>query len=164
MWLARIFQLVIMASLIVCSNGCLVFHSRERVVREDEPRRSVRFSSTRAQRDFNTTALDPKDRRRNDSTSVLGVPFVMFYYNSTKLSDNAWYNDQLADCDGDGDGLITDTEVVAYQDLKAKRQIDSSTSPEVLARGPQIAIDVPPKRRWRLALFDKGGASASTRK
>ena len=89
----------------------------------------------------------------------------MFYYKSTKLSDNAYFNDQLADCDGDGDGWITDEEVLAYQDLKARNQIDSSKSPEVLARkGPRIDIDVPPKRRWRLALFSKDDASTSTQK
>ncbi len=165
MWLVRGLQLALAASLVVTSGGCLVFHARERVVREDEPRRSVRFASSRAQRDFRTAALDPKSRHKNDSFNVVGIPFLMFHYNGTKLSDNAYYNDQLADCDGDGDGLITDTEVVAYQDLKARTQIDASSSPEVLARrGPQIDIDVPPKRRWHLALFDKDGSSTVTPK
>ncbi|HVC97885.1 MAG TPA: hypothetical protein VND64_29710 [Pirellulales bacterium] len=164
MWLVRGAQLVVAATLFVSSSGCLVFHMRERIVREDEPRRSVRFASSHAQRDFNATATDPRDRRRNDSTSVLGVPFVMFYYNSTKLSENAYFNDQLAACDGDGDGWITDEEVLAYQDLKARNQIDSSKSPEVLARhGPRIDIDVPPKKRWRFALLSKDDTSASTR-
>jgi hypothetical protein len=165
MWLVRGSQIILAASLFVSSSGCLVFHMRERVVREDEPRHSVRFTSSRAQRDFNTTASDPKIRHLNDSTSVVGVPFLMFYYKSTKLSDNAYFNDQLADCDGDGDGWITDEEVLAYQDLKARNQIDSSKSPQVLARkGPRIDIDVPPKRRWRLALFSKDDASTSTQK
>ncbi|HUY35181.1 MAG TPA: hypothetical protein VMV69_20720 [Pirellulales bacterium] len=164
MWRVRGLPFVLGVSLFVSSSGCLVFHTRERIVREDEPKRSVRFSSPRAQRDFNTTAMNSQDRHRNDSTNVLCIPFVMFYTNSTKLSDNACYNDQLADCDGDGDGLVTDREVVAYQDLKARNPIDSSKSPEVLARrGPGINIDVPPKRRWRLALFSKDVASTSTR-
>jgi hypothetical protein len=157
-------RFVLAASLVGSSSGCLVVHTRERVVREDEQRRSVRFSSPRAQRDFQTAALDPKTRRSNESSNLFGIPFLMFYYHCTKLSENAYYNDQLADCDSDGDGLITDDEVLAFQDFKSRTPNDVSSSPEILARrAPAIDIEVPPtKSRWRLALFTKEAPPAKT--
>jgi hypothetical protein len=155
---------VIAVCFVASSGGCLVVHTRERVVREEEQRRNVHFSSPRAQRDFQSAALDPKTRRANESSSCFGIPFLMLYYHSTKLSENAYYNDQLADCDSDGDGLITDDEVLAFQDLKSRTPIDVSNTPEALARRAKaIDIDAPPtKSRWRLALFSRGDAPAKT--
>lgn len=116
---------------LLASSGCLVMHASEKVVRQDERRERVDFESDFARRSFQGRALSGEARREAGGKFAFGIPFIAGFARSTVVSQNAWYNDQIAVCDADGDRLITDDEVLAFGAVE-----DAEASAE-----PQIATD-----------------------
>lgn len=126
--------------------------TRERIVREDEQRYPVRFQSACARWQFQKYALDKDARQKNGANAKFVVPFVVRVSDSSKLSENAYYNDQVVSCDANRDGLLSDDEVAEYSYWMAqntKPSDDESTVHATDAKEPpqQIGSREPPPRR-----------------
>ena len=130
----RIGILLPLVLLCFCS-GCLFTHHSTNVVRQDEPPREVQFESLSAQQAFNAKAFDEEARQKAAKTDFVAIPFLLWWSKMDVLSDGAYYNDQVAVCDIDGDGLITVGEALAYNPTSslggskiAQSQPDSGTA------------------------------------
>lgn len=97
-------------------SGCLVTHVNRSIVREREPRRDMQFESPFAQRTFNQLAFNEKRRNGSVSARMVAIPFLTMHVHTATPSENAYYNDQIAVCDTDGDGFITDSEAMSYHE------------------------------------------------
>ncbi len=99
---------VLAATLAVASlsllPGCLTLFSKTEVIRGDEQPRPIRFENPQAAEEFNKAR---KDRSGSVGGTHLGVPFVTLYAKDRRLSENAHFNDCVARCDTDQDGIIT---------------------------------------------------------
>lgn len=99
------------AAALVVPTGCLTLYSKTEVVRAEEPRRPVRFETPEAAASFQTSLN--KQTGKVGST-YLGVPFVTLYSASKELSESARWNEAVACCDADQDGVITAPETAAF--------------------------------------------------
>jgi hypothetical protein len=101
-----------------CAFGCMTLTSyeREETVRAGESRRCVSFESPAVASGFEASV---KDRWAENGGTVkkesFGILFVTCYSKSTSLAECAFYNDQIAACDIDHDGIITEAELKLYQ-------------------------------------------------
>lgn len=109
---ARIVAAVFAVALLALVPGCLTLFSKTEVVRGDEPRRPIRFESARAAETFNKTL---KDKSAHLGGTHLGVPFVTLYSKQRQLSDSAHFNDCVARCDTDQDGVVTLAEAQIFE-------------------------------------------------
>ena len=91
-------------------TGCLFVRHRVKEVREDEIRQPVQYESELAQEMFTDRAEDEAARTRTGSTSAVAIPFVLWWSKTTVKSSSAYFNDQIAACDRNKDGLITEFE------------------------------------------------------
>jgi hypothetical protein len=108
-------SLVFVAGVLISMPGCLVTHHSQNIIREKEARRSVHFESEEAQQMFNTQVAETKAKSEEKAKSrSLTIPFLLSWSTTDVLSDAALYNDQLAACDANADGIITMHEVMAY--------------------------------------------------
>jgi hypothetical protein len=106
--------LVVLCGLLPACGGCLFVYSREDTVRLNEPKRAVQFQSETAARLF-AAASDQRLRGSHEvRTESLTIPFLASISRNSKLSEASLYNDEVAACDADGDGVITDAEASAY--------------------------------------------------
>lgn len=103
------------AAALVALPGCLTLFSKTEVVRGEESRRPVRFESQQAAEEFNGAV---KWKSKHLGGARLGVPFVTFYSRDRQLSESAHFNDCVARCDTDQDGLITLVEAKVFEKLK----------------------------------------------
>ena len=101
-------------ALVATSGGCLISHSKHRVVRQDEIRQHVTYESQYAQQTFLQRATDDAARERNGSEHSFAVPFLIGLSYTSELSENAYYNDQLMTCDANSDGVISNAEASAF--------------------------------------------------
>lgn len=118
----RLCFLMVCASVLATSSGCLVMHERKRVIREDESRNSVQFESADAAAKFHQVASNDRSRKHDGSSASLAIPFLVGISSSTVLSQNAFFNDQVVACDTDNNGLITEAEVAHLVGQKSKRR------------------------------------------
>ena len=102
----------LIALIAVSSTGCLVSHSRKKVIREHEPLRPVQFQSPDVANQFNQILRN--ERSAKGSSFSFGVPFLLGLSGETVPSANAHSNDHSLRCDTDGDCVITEAEVAAY--------------------------------------------------
>ena len=119
------FAILIMLSVVLCS-GCLMVSSgskKEIVLRQDEPRKVVKFDSENAGRLFNTyyeSMLSTSDVENGGSGTL--VVFLIMHVENCKtrkvLSKNAVYNDCVVTCDLNKDGIITETEMDVFSNSK----------------------------------------------
>lgn len=123
---------LLLPAVLLCSAGCLMVRTHDEVLRRDESKRPVQFQSGFAQRTFTQKALSADERNRSAESSSLGVPFLFLYRKRTLRSEAAFFNDQLALCDADGDGFITDDEVMAFSSGGTR----IPTTGEILAERP----------------------------
>lgn len=100
-------------------SGCLFAHNSTNVVRSDELRRSVRFESPVAREAFSARAFNDKVREKATQSKFFAIPFLFWYSRTDTLSDNAFYNDQVAACDANHDGVISVEEALAYNPTSA---------------------------------------------
>lgn len=123
-------------ALLSFQTGCLVTHVNRSIVREREPRRELEFESPFAQRTFNQLAFNEKRRNGSASTRMVAIPFLTMHVHSATPSENAFYNDQIAACDTDGDGFITDSEAMSYHDrVGANNSVESE-----IVEGTAVAV------------------------
>ncbi len=110
----RILRLGWLAGL-VSFSGCLVTHHVTHIVRENEPRREVQFESVQVRQAFDARVADLKDKGdKPRKERYFAIPFLLSWSREDVLADNAWYNDQLAACDTNGDSRITLDEAWVY--------------------------------------------------
>jgi hypothetical protein len=107
------------AALAICAfsllPGCLTLFSKTEVIRGDEQPHPIRFENEQAAEIFNKAR---KERSDYVGGASFGVPFVTFYERDRKLSENAHFNDCIARCDTDQDGMITLAEAKIFAKMK----------------------------------------------
>lgn len=101
--------------LLLFGSGCLFKYHSTKVVGQNEARREVQFESVGARQAFSAKAFNDKSREAGAKSDVLTIPLLLWRSRMDVLSENAFYNAQVAACDRDGDGLITLSEAVAYR-------------------------------------------------
>lgn len=104
--------LAVCAALPCC--GCLYIHTCHEVAREQEPKRVVAFQSESASRLFCAVVERQKKAFREGQVEEFIVPFITYINKTRTISEAGFYNDQVAACDTNGDGVITDAEAIAY--------------------------------------------------
>jgi hypothetical protein len=109
--------LALCAALSCCGCLCVYNYTCEESVRAEEPKRAVQFESETAARLFCTTVNLRMKSSRDEPSEEIYIPFLTSITRTRRLSEAAYYNDQVAVCDTNGDGLITDVEAVAYHRL-----------------------------------------------
>ncbi|MBN9122606.1 MAG: hypothetical protein J0I06_26235 [Planctomycetes bacterium] len=114
MFRARIAAAVLAAASLALLPGCLTLFSKTEVVRGEEPRRPIRFENTQAAEAFNKAL---KDKSASLGGTHMGIPFVTFYSKDRHLSDSAHFNDCVARCDSDQDGVITLAEARIFEKM-----------------------------------------------
>jgi len=96
-------------------SGCLATSNTTHVAEPHAARVAVAFDTDAA---MNTFIEDVRSRyRRGDaelSKSSWGIPFIYGSSERTVLSENAYFNRQIARADLDANGLISDAEADAY--------------------------------------------------
>lgn len=102
----------------------------------------MQFESPFAQRTFNQLAFNEKRRDATASVRMVAIPFLTMHVHSATPSENAFYNDQIAACDTDGDGLITDSEAISFHErVGATDAVDAETG-EAAAVAVGKAVDL----------------------
>ncbi len=123
-------------------SGCLVTHVNRSVVRDKEPRRELQFESAFAQRTFNQLAFNEKRRDATASVRMVAIPFLTMHVHSATPSENAFYNDQIAACDTDSDGVITDSEAMSFHERVGANDSVESEVGEAAAVAVGKAVDL----------------------
>jgi hypothetical protein len=100
-------------AVLVLVPGCITLFSKTEVVRDGESPRPVRFESPEAAEAFHRAMKAKHDASRGGA--YVGVPFVTLYSRDRVLSPTARFNDAVARCDTDQDGLITLVEAQIYE-------------------------------------------------
>jgi hypothetical protein len=113
--LARVLAAALAAASLALLPGCLTLFSKTEVVRGEESRRPIRFESQQAAEQFNDAV---RWKSKGLGGTHLGVPFVTLYSRDRQLSDSAHFNDCVARCDTDQDGVITLVEAKVFEKLK----------------------------------------------
>src|SRR5262249_19756737 len=113
-------RVLTLAMLVILSPlfGCFTLADFVHVdtLRSEEPRRPVNFESPAVAERFEQ-AVHEHRKSSDGSVSATGfsVLFVASYQRVKKLSENAFYNDQVAACDLNQDGLISQQELDCYR-------------------------------------------------
>jgi hypothetical protein len=108
-------------------SGCLTVFSKTEVIRSEEQRPAVQFESSKAASVF----YEELDRRSHTvGGSYFGIPFITLYAKETVVSDNAFFADQVRECDTNHDGLITELEARIYA-RKHLGHIEETTSVKI---------------------------------
>lgn len=107
--------LTVTAAVSLASTGCLINSGTEKVVEPDAKRMKVEFESEEALMSFQKTV-----RQRYQagggvvSSTGFAIPFVIAAGEKQVLSENAFYNGEVAKADVNDDGVISDVEARAY--------------------------------------------------
>jgi hypothetical protein len=111
MLVTRLMAAACAAVVLVFVPGCVTLFSKTEVVREGEARRPVTFESQQAAETFHTAL---KKQHPSLGSAYLGVPFVTLYSRDRVLSETARFNDAVARCDTNQDGVITEVEATVF--------------------------------------------------
>jgi hypothetical protein len=95
--------------------GCLTLFSKTEVVRGDEPRRPIMFECVQAAEVFHNAV---KEKSGSLGGTDISIPFITLYSKERQLSDSALFNECVARCDTNQDGIITLTEAQIFAQLK----------------------------------------------
>lgn len=109
--------------------GCLFVRHSTNVVRQDEQRRPVQFESESAKNIFQAGVVKMSDHKEGSNPHVVAIPFLCWYSRVDVPSDNAVYNDQVAACDSNGDGLIATSEAQLFGE-RVQEQIQLAEAKE----------------------------------
>ncbi len=112
----RALKSLLVVTLLTPATGCLFTHASERVIRQDEQLYEVGYQSALAEETFQACVSHPDAKDSGKSGSFVGIPFLLAWARSERLSENAVHNDQIILCDTNGDGIITDLEALRYRD------------------------------------------------
>ncbi len=96
-------------------SGCLVVGNKDVTMRADEERLMVEFESDEAAALFHDCRKSIKCSNK-ESSEQLVIPFICATNTSKKMSVNARYNDEVHQCDSDGDGFISLAEAKLYNE------------------------------------------------
>jgi hypothetical protein len=127
--------------LIAFSAGCLITRHTTNTVRKNEKPRAVAFESPQAKNIFDGKLVEVRASLNPSATNpkVIAVPFLLWWSSVDVVSDNGIYNDQLAICDTNGDGVITLDESTMYSarvdEQIAKREAEKAKNNAQLANG-----------------------------
>ena len=132
----RLIGSVLSAALVCVCSGCLITRHSTNVIRQDESRRQVQFESLAAQQAFSARAFDGEAREKAAKTNFFAIPFLLWWSKTNVLSEGAYYNDQVAACDADADGVISVQEALAYNPQSA---VDVSTVAQSQPEQPSAA-------------------------
>jgi hypothetical protein len=142
-------SIVCLTTLLTFSSGCLITRHTTNVVRKNEKPRAVAFESPQAKNIFDSKLVEVKSNLSSMSNpKVVAVPFVLWWSSTEVVSDNGIYNDQLAICDINGDGVISLDEAnifAAKVDEKIAKQnaerakIEASISPNNQPTTPTVS-------------------------
>jgi hypothetical protein len=112
---ARIVLTALAVASLALLPGCLTLFSKTEVVRGEESRKPIRFENPQAADAFNEAM---KDKSAHLGGTHAGIPFITFYSKDRQLSESAHFNDCVARCDTDQDGMITATEAAIFAKMK----------------------------------------------
>jgi hypothetical protein len=97
------------------AGGCLINSGSEKVVDSDAKRLKVDFESEEALTTFQRAVRERYEAGGGVvSKSGFAIPFVIAAGERRVLSENAYYNGEVAKADANGDGKIADAEARAY--------------------------------------------------
>ena len=96
--------------------GCITHHS---TVYMDVERTKVAFESDAAARLFyETLSRNPGSRKHAESTTSIEIPIIFETTRTVVPGRNVEFNEAVARCDSNRDGLITETEAKIFANLK----------------------------------------------
>jgi hypothetical protein len=94
------------AGLLLC--GCI---SHKQVVYQDVERARVEFESDAAARLFyETLSKNSGTKNHSESTTSVAIPFVFEHERKVVPGKNVEFNQAVADCDSNKDGIVTEQE------------------------------------------------------
>ena len=103
------------AAVLAFGPGCLITHHSTNIVRKNEKPRAVVFESPQAKNIFDGKVVEVRANQTSlNNPHVIAVPFLLWWSSTDVVSDNGIYNDQVAICDTNGDGVITLDEATIY--------------------------------------------------
>jgi hypothetical protein len=148
-------SIVCSAALLAFSSGCLFTRHTTNVVRKDEKPRAVTFESPQAKNLFDGKLVEVRSNLTSMSNpKVVAVPFVLWWSSTEVVSDNGIYNDQVAICDKNGDGVITLDEANIYaaqvDEKIAKQNAEKAKIEAQLASHESTARNTNPSSRDNL--------------
>jgi hypothetical protein len=97
-------------------SGCALVFEQNEQIRAQEPRNCVRFESATAADLFHSAYAERLNHRDPARSSSFGIIFVTWVSCTTTVAEAAFYNDEVAACDTNRDGLISEAEANAYHD------------------------------------------------
>ena len=100
----------------------------------------MQFESLAAQQAFSARAFDEEAREKAAKTNFFAIPFLLWWSKTNVLSEGAYYNDQVAACDADGDSVISVQEALAYN---PKSAVDVSALAQSKPEQPSAAPAAP---------------------
>jgi len=104
-----------MAAVLLFGSGCLITHHSTNIVRKNEKPRAVVFESPQAKNIFDGKVVEVRANQNSlNNPHVVAVPFLLWWSSTDVVSDTGIYNDQVAICDTNGDGVITLDEATIY--------------------------------------------------
>jgi len=95
--------------------GCLTLCNKTEVVRSEEARREVTFESPAVAEKFIKVAK--LDKAKQVGGTYASVLYLTLYSREEFLAENAKFNDAVAKCDNNHDGVITAKEVEEFGKL-----------------------------------------------
>ncbi|MCW5556686.1 MAG: hypothetical protein KIT22_02395 [Verrucomicrobiae bacterium] len=108
------FLLPLLAAVAWMACGCI--HTHETIV-QDEARTPVSFESDAAARTFyETLSRIPDSGRRGESKTEIVIPIVFEHERKVVTGRNQAFNDAVARCDTNRDGVITEQEARIFAD------------------------------------------------
>ena len=108
-------RMIVLCALGVSLCGCLFMASSKKVVHGDAERQAVEFEDETALMTFQKKVEKRYHRGGGRlGTGSVTIPFIMAVSETKVLSENAFYNTQIAKADVNADGTITRAEARAY--------------------------------------------------
>jgi|GEM_PF-3174829 len=108
------YALILVVAMFFCP-GCLVMGNKTKILRKNEVRTIINFENEEARDLFHSKAKRKISQNKTVHDEALVIPFIVAYHTNAKLSEAARYNDEILQCDSDGDGLVTEQEAKVYK-------------------------------------------------
>lgn len=115
------YQVAMLLCFVLLLSGCVSKSHHEEVIGVDVPRKQVVFESEEARSRFVQEVANryPAERRQSYALDAKypngsAVPHAIAASTTKVLSENAFYNSQVAKADANGDQTLTDGEVDIY--------------------------------------------------
>jgi hypothetical protein len=100
--------------LLPAASGCALVFEHNEQLRSQEPRQCARFETDKAADLFQTAYAHRLKHQDPTRSASVGIIFVTWMSWTTTVAEAAFYNDELAVCDTNHDGFISEVEAAAY--------------------------------------------------